>query len=282
MRILSWNIQSGLGCDGRRDLKRIVNHIIGFGNRPEVICLQEVARYFPDCVTAGQEDQLRTLAALLPDYQSLWASGMCWHRENGPPQEFGNLTLARSQVLDSRVHCLPAPAAAGRLQMARCCIETVIDAEPAPIRIFNTHLAYHSAEERLLQVSYFCDRLKWLLAAIADPPLTGYGPYQNRYATPDCMLCGDLNFVPFGPEYQLLKQAGWIDAIPSTRGNCGHLPTCGIHDRKTWPEGPHCRDYFWLAPGLAETELRLQVDTDCTFSDHQPLVLELTPGVEHG
>ena len=47
MRILTWNIQWGLGMDGRVDLTRIVQHAREFAD-PDVISFQEVADNMPD------------------------------------------------------------------------------------------------------------------------------------------------------------------------------------------------------------------------------------------
>ena len=67
----------------------------------------------------------------------------------------------------------------------------------------------------------------------------------------------------------------FVDAWPLIHPQISHAPTCGVHDRVQWPEGPHCRDFFFLAGACAETARDLRVDTVTDASDHQPLLLEL-------
>lgn len=71
MRILSWNIQCGLGCDGQRDIKRIIERIVDRFEEPDVVCLQEVARYIPEYCTDDQQDQYGTIATMLPQYHAV-------------------------------------------------------------------------------------------------------------------------------------------------------------------------------------------------------------------
>jgi endonuclease/exonuclease/phosphatase family metal-dependent hydrolase len=47
MNIITWNIQSCRGCDGRVDPKRIVGVCSDMADF-DVLCLQEVARNYPD------------------------------------------------------------------------------------------------------------------------------------------------------------------------------------------------------------------------------------------
>ena len=42
MEIITWNVQSGLGVDGRVDLGRIAAAVRELGD-PDIICFQEVA-----------------------------------------------------------------------------------------------------------------------------------------------------------------------------------------------------------------------------------------------
>ena len=66
MRLVSYNIQYGVGKDGRNDLKRIAGEIAG----ADVIALQEVERFW---TRSGNVDQPAELARLLPEYH--WAYG---------------------------------------------------------------------------------------------------------------------------------------------------------------------------------------------------------------
>jgi endonuclease/exonuclease/phosphatase family metal-dependent hydrolase len=65
--ILTWNIQCGLGVDGRVDLARVGDVIKGMGDT-DIICLQEVSRF--DCEMDGGKgaDQVSVLSTLFPDH----------------------------------------------------------------------------------------------------------------------------------------------------------------------------------------------------------------------
>ena len=67
MKLVTWNIQWGLGMDGRLDLARIVaeaRRIADF----DLLCLQEVADDFPDLPGGPAMNQFAELARLLPGY----------------------------------------------------------------------------------------------------------------------------------------------------------------------------------------------------------------------
>ena len=54
-----------------------------------------------------------------------------------------------------------------------------------------------------------------------------------------------------------------------------HDPTCGLFDHQQWPEGGHCRDYFFVTSDLAARVESVDVALDTTASDHQPVRLLL-------
>ncbi|MGY3104385.1 endonuclease/exonuclease/phosphatase family metal-dependent hydrolase [Bradyrhizobium sp. LM6.9] len=63
MRLLTWNIQCGKGCDGVTDLARIVE-VASETMDADVFCFQEVSSNFSRHDGGG--DQSAELAALLP------------------------------------------------------------------------------------------------------------------------------------------------------------------------------------------------------------------------
>ena len=160
MQILSWNIQSGKGCDERTDIYRIVDYINAKSDF-DLICLQEVARNLDEYCAKGQMDQPEILCSAFDDYSFVWGTGFSWPGENDlndKKQEFGNLTLIKSLLLDQKIHQLPMPAAHDNKQMPRVAVETVINSQIGPVSIINTHLAYHDSNERQQQL----ERLKLL------------------------------------------------------------------------------------------------------------------------
>jgi endonuclease/exonuclease/phosphatase family metal-dependent hydrolase len=70
MKLITWNIQWGLGLDGRCDLARVVadaKRIADF----DALCLQEVSDNFPELKGNDGANQFAELARLLPDYAAV-------------------------------------------------------------------------------------------------------------------------------------------------------------------------------------------------------------------
>ena len=277
MRLFSWNIQSGKGCDGLIDIYRIIDHIKSTGDY-DFICLQEVARNMDEYCARGQMDQMGILANAFSDFSIVWGTGFSWpvgSQVNGHCQEFGNLTLIRNPLLDQKVHPLPMPAAQGKKQMPRVAVEAVVNSTIGPLSVINTHLAYHDGYERKQQL----ERLNLIdherKNQILYPKKSDTGAYQKGPLPVARVLCGDFNFGIEYPEHALLVDSGWIDAWAASNTGKLHSPTCGLFDHRQWPQGPHCRDFFWLSNELESPRLEMEVDTETRLSDHQPIVLEI-------
>ena len=69
--ILTWNIQCGLGCDGRFDLARIARVAQAMGDS-DVLCFQEVARH--DSQYDDGADQVAELQALFPRHEAFFGA----------------------------------------------------------------------------------------------------------------------------------------------------------------------------------------------------------------
>jgi endonuclease/exonuclease/phosphatase family metal-dependent hydrolase len=118
LRVLHWNIQHGMGMDGRYDLERQATWMADM--RPDVISLNEVERFSS---AWGNEDQPARLAALLQQ-----KTGHRWYRHfahrsgqwsaNGQ----GNLILSRFPLTSTdelRLSCNRSAALAGFLVNGR-------------------------------------------------------------------------------------------------------------------------------------------------------------------
>ena len=70
MKILTWNIQWGLGADGRCDIPRLVREARELADF-DVLCLQEVAANMPDLEDCDGADQFAEVASLLPGYEAV-------------------------------------------------------------------------------------------------------------------------------------------------------------------------------------------------------------------
>jgi endonuclease/exonuclease/phosphatase family metal-dependent hydrolase len=275
MRILSWNIQSGLGCDGRRDIVRIAEYIWTLP-KFDIICLQEVSRNIAAYSTEEQEDQLDILCGLFPEYRSFWGPGISFFtKNNNRKEEFGNLTLTLDTPLAGRVHLLPMPPAAGNLQIQRVAVETTLSYKGQELRIINTHLAYHLQKERRIQLEWLTRLQQWAEASHTTPPALGTGAYGHHCCALATLVCGDCNMTPESSDYEYFCSQGWRDCWLEVETTKLQKATCGIFDHDLWPEGPHCRDYFWISRDFPLSVKAITSDQYCDLSDHQPVVLSL-------
>jgi endonuclease/exonuclease/phosphatase family metal-dependent hydrolase len=288
MRVLTWNIQFGKGCDGKIDLQRIADRIRTLGE-PEVICLQEVARFVPSLGAAADRDQLSILSDLFPRHEPVYGPAVDYSRGAlGPRQQFGNLLLSRLPVLQVIHHSLPQPPDPAVKQMPRQAIEAVLDADGTPFRVVTTHFEYGSETQRLAQASY----LRTVQADVernnaARSSGERDGLYRHALRPDACLLCGDFNALPDDKVYSALASpigngatkatAPCRDAWRLLRGAQGHAPTCGAYDREQWPEGGHCRDYFFVSRAAESSLTEIFVDQETDASDHQPVLLTFDP-----
>ena len=281
-RILSWNIQNGMSPDGSVSLQRVAD-VIQSMDTPDVICLQEVSRGLALEAETAASDQVAELAELFPEYEVVFgvAFEACPPGETGRWQ-YGNAVLTRLPLLLVVSHPLPRPGVNGVRHMIRQATEIVVVDASGPLRIVNLHLEFHSAIQRLAQVDRLRDIQREALEEASMPPLTDpAGPYQQVARPVDGIFCGDFNMLPDSHEYQRLiaPLAGeshlFVDAWKTLHSRSAHDPTCGIYDRRQWPEGPHCRDFFFATGRCVDALRDLRVDTNTDASDHQPLMLEL-------
>ncbi len=277
MQILSWNIQYGKSVNNGQDYVRTLDYIKSLGDF-DVICLQEVARYMSGYCSSDQRDQLELAQQHFPNYRAHWGSGFSWPSASNDPahrQEFGNLTLVKSNLLDFKVHQLPQPAVPDKWQMPRVAIEVCVDSSIGPLSIINTHLAFHDSNEVQQQLGHLQAIERDRLAHIQFPKAAGPGSFQPGYLASARILCGDFNFDPEFPHYQYQLDSGWIDTWKLCCPDSPQPSTCGIFDREQWSQGGHCRDYFWLSHELKARTIDASVDSATDLSDHQPIILEI-------
>jgi endonuclease/exonuclease/phosphatase family metal-dependent hydrolase len=224
-------------------------------------------------------------------HQAVWGSGFSWPPKDGEDdgdgdsignlrQEFGNISLVKSGLLDFRVHQLPQPATPAKQQMQRIAVETLVDSAMGPVSILNTHLAFHDDAENQQQVEYLNHLEQERIAHHREPKQAGTGTYQAGSLASARMLCGDFNFTPDSPQYRYQLDMNWVDAWKLNQADEAHPPTCGLFDAAQWPQGGHCRDFFWLSTELQSQQLEISanisVDTHSKLSDHQPVMLEIS------
>jgi endonuclease/exonuclease/phosphatase family metal-dependent hydrolase len=282
VKLITWNIQWGLGADGRVDLDRIVEHARRLADF-DVLCVQEVSQGYPELAGCDGSDQFAALAALLPGYTAI--DGVATDTAGGPTgrRRFGNMVFSRLPVGRVMRHLLPWPSDPKGPSMARVAIEATVEAPFGPLRVMTTHLEYYSATQRAAQV----DRLRELhREAAADesaspPATTKNGPFAYLPRAAAAVLTGDFNFSFDAPEYTRIQAAfddatpPWRDAWPLAHPQTVHAPTVGLYDKIQWPGPPLTIDFVFVSADLAARVRELRVDTASDASDHQPVLLEL-------
>jgi endonuclease/exonuclease/phosphatase family metal-dependent hydrolase len=239
----------------------------------DVLCFQEVARNDP--AIAGGADQLAELQSLFPHHQAFFGAALDRAGTGAQRRQFGNVLLSRLPVLQIFFHLLPRPAEGGIKHMQRQAIEAVVETHSGPLRVVTTHLEYYSAAHRAAQI----ERLRALQAEVADnearPSKPAASPYDPVPRPASLVLCGDLNFLPHEDAYRALFAPPLLDAWRRVRGAEPHPPSTGLYDRRQWPMGGHCRDYFAVTADVAQRITDIAIDTATDASDHQPLRLTL-------
>jgi len=291
MRILSWNIQAGLGPDNVISLERIANAIRACrypdGGQADVICLQEVTRGFPDLTQGREIDQPAALEYLFPDHHAVFRPAVDLAPVGAATLarwQFGCMILSRHPVSQVFNHLLTQRGIGGK-GMQRQALETIIEAPAGPLRIVTTHLEFNSPECRLNQAA----QLKALQhEAVPGVPILRMTPYAAQPRPAGLILCGDFNLLADSPEYRMLVNndpdtgAGLTDAWRRLHPNEPHAGTCGWADPAQWPQGPHCRDFFFVNHD-AHTRLSwIGVDQEVRASDHQPVLLMLDTNTNPG
>lgn len=285
MRLITWNIQWGRGCDRRVDLGRIARVLREMADA-DVICLQEVAVNFPDLGGSNGEDQVKLLAQAFPGHTVHFGAGTDIPGRNGGRGRFGNLILSRLPVYQVWRHLLPWPVDAEVPSMQRVCVEAVVVAAGGPLRVLTTHLEYYSSVQRLAQVEALRE-LHRLGCAHARRPRTdkgGFGAADAPFAVlprPDsAIVCGDFNYPPEAPEHARLQAPideatpPWRDAWQIAHRGAPHAHTVGLHGAD-WPDHPFCCDYICVSEDLARRVRTVEVNQQTDASDHQPVLLEL-------
>ena len=287
--ILSWNIQAGLGVDGRVDMERIARTVHALAD-PDVICLQEVEGRGSggpaDDAERMREDQFETLRHLFPGHAGVIGAGIERAQIGAASMyRFGNMVLSRLPILSVFRHLLPQPATPGTRHMQRQATEVTVRSSGGSLRVVTTHLEYHCSGQRRAQV----ERLRELHVEIAGQarhsgPAEDTGPYARIARPPSAVFCGDFNMESDSEEYAALLApfdggaADLVDAWPALYPGRPHDPTCGVFDRRQWPAGAHCRDFFLVTEDLQSRLRSLRVDLRTDASDHQPVVLVLADG----
>jgi endonuclease/exonuclease/phosphatase family metal-dependent hydrolase len=266
MRLLSWNVQWCRGMDGRVDPRRIAAEAKRAD--PDVFCLQEIARNFPEMAGSAGEDQVGVLRREMPGYEAFFVAAIDLPGRKGR-RRFGNLVLSRLPVGRVLRHLLPWPAAPEVMSMPRAAVEVVVEAPFGPLRVMTTHLEYYSKEHRAAQI----ERLHALHAEACAPHLrvTEPGSYETFDRSKSALVCGDFNLPPTDSHHRKMLDGGFVDAWQALNPGKPRQDTFHLFDG----EKPYCCDYIFVTPDLVARLKSIRIDTQTQASDHQPVLLEL-------
>lgn len=285
MKFISFNVQYGIGLDGKFDAARIVDAV----RDADVITMQEVTRNFGRNDHADLPD---IFAGLLPDRYHAFGAGMVTDagsemidgRVRMRFAEFGNMILSRYPILGIRNILLPRTRTYDRLNLQRSALECLIAAPSGPIRVYSVHLDHRSPAERIAQIDF----LKARLANYANEGGAVTGGSEFGFSelphTDDYVVMGDFNMMPEQPEY--IAMVGPKDLYYGRTANAASPLDALDHLGKrhagayTWeePAKPEIRqylDYCFVSGTLAGRLKDGWVDTGCVASDHKPVWVEM-------
>jgi endonuclease/exonuclease/phosphatase family metal-dependent hydrolase len=286
MRLVTYNIQFGLGRDGRYDLARIAREV----RDGDIIALQEVDRHWQ---RSGCVDSPAVLASHLPDHHWVYGANLdmdASYRDTtgrlvNRRRQFGTMMLSRLPIVSSRNHLLPKYGTLTQHSIQQGALEVVIVTERAgPVRFYSTHLSHLSPATRLPQVEA-------LLAVHVRAPSEG-GAWCGGHPEPDAgwtegemppmpagaILLGDFNFEWNALEYErivgpastqygrLNNLTGFVDGWVAA----GHREDEG----STIPTGKRI-DYCFVSAALAQRVRTSWIEAGATGSDHYPLWTEI-------
>jgi endonuclease/exonuclease/phosphatase family metal-dependent hydrolase len=246
VRLVTFNTHHGVGEDSRHDLPRLAQVLAAAD--ADVICLQEVDRYFGD--RSEDVDQALLLSRAL-DMQLAWGPAIDDPRPGDqPPRQYGNALLSRLPILISDVHRLPGGGE------PRSALRTMLELDGSTLWVTATHLTTRSAQERAEQVA--------ALAALHTEEMAAG------------VLVGDFNAPPDAPELEPLGER-FTDAwdLAGERSDQAGWRFWQREEGHTHPaRAPHRRiDQVWVSSGVAVGAAQV-LDAEGA-SDHLPVMVDL-------
>lgn len=301
MKFVTYNIQFGLGKDGRIDLDRIASEV----NEADVIALQEVERYWQ---RSGNLDQPAQIAQILSKYY--WIYGPYFDvdvsisEDNGRikniRRQFGIMVLSKSPILSTRLFPLPKSALRHRHNMVAGVFEAVVKLQnDGALRIYNAHLSARSAHDRVAQINAIRKIIRGAPAeggAWTGPQTQSFSEANEpglwgENSTPPPMpekfvLMGDFNLESKDPEYDYLvgPRDGNLGRISSrddfidTWVAAGHSENEGTTYLEVTSSGDTRGmriDYAFVDESMRKRVIGARIDEQGQGSDHQPYWIEL-------
>jgi endonuclease/exonuclease/phosphatase family metal-dependent hydrolase len=277
MKLVTYNIQYGIGRDGKFDLERIAASLDG----ADIIALQEVTRNF---IHNDGVDLVAGLAALLPQYFHVFGAAMDVDLGACDCAGKPDMVLSRWPIISSRNLLLPRSRRFNRINLQRSALEALIVTPDEALRVYSVHLDHVNLNERMLQIRHLNER-------VYAYPMEGgavSGAAEYEFPEPPCpeafILMGDFNMIQGSPEYVLMT--GETDYAEG-RQVVNHHPVDAFTLGQPLPAGSvswfdedkqernRLIDYAFLHASLMRRVTRSWIDQDALGSDHLPVWLEM-------
>jgi len=269
-KVVTYNIQYGIGLDGAYDLERIVDAV----KDADIIAFQEVTRGF---MRNQGRDMVTEIGALLPDRFAVshmpadvdFGSSVVDGKAVQKRFQFGNMILSRWPVLSSRGHLLPRSMRTASLNLQRGALEALIQTPDGPFRFYSVHLDHIDPQERISQILALKDiAFSAPHTGLSVTGLSEYG-FPELPQTEDFILLGDFNFEPDLAEYrEMLAENGILTDASAADSNWSWTdPENRDHVKRL--------DYGFATPDFAERVTRVHVDQSAEGSDHMPVWLHV-------
>lgn len=240
IRIMTYNIHSCFGSDGKASPERIAEVIAGVN--PDIIALQEVDR---GLARSGYADQARDIASILS--MNFYFHPSLYRKEG----KYGNAILSRPAMQFVKGGALPNLPGLRRFER-RGALWVEVHLPGGTLQVIATHFGLVS-KERLIQARTLLGP-EWLGHADCRPPV---------------IICGDFNTTPRSLAYRTLADR-FGDAQRATERQRPHA---------TWPaRHPLMRiDHLFVTPGINVDKVYVvRNDLSRAASDHLPLVADLS------
>jgi len=274
VKFATYNIQYGVGQDGRYDLARVIEEL----QDQDVICLQEVTTNWKACNLDLQPDALAKALNLYAVYAPAWetddsrrgADGVITNARRG----FGNMVLSRWPIVYSRPHSMERPRTEvpaefhPNTDFPRSALEVVIDFNGTVLRVFSVHLSHLPGAQQESQV----EALKQLVFSLPqEAPM--WGQDQAAPSVPQSsLLLGDFNFEPDSALYTTMldplagQTGGLVDGWTASGNDAVGEQTCIENDGRL-----SRLDYMFASNDLRANVFSASVNQNAEASDHFPV-----------
>lgn len=239
VRLLTYNVHSCIGMDGRLSVRRIARVIAQ--TEADIVALQELDKQRR---RTKNQDQARQIAEQLRMehhfHPSIALAG----------EYFGNAVMSRLPMRVMKTGPLPGTAAGPRRE-PRAAVWVNVDVNGTCLQVINTHLGLNRGE-RVTQAQ----------------ALLGRDWYGGRDADIPVVLCGDLNALPTSLAYRhLCRRLRDAQTVLSDQQPQATWPA-------RWPLG-RIDHVFVSRDVIVRDAVVLDDELACVASDHRPLLTTL-------